>query len=108
MSSAEDFFGGEVDQKTDPRGFELDQSEDTNSVMEEYTGLAMMRAELRGRLKEIDKDIEDCEKRLRIRMNGRQAVRTLSGWTMAWVHKHRVGYTMPAKEWEAFEIRSPF
>jgi hypothetical protein len=105
--SNEDWFG-EVDETTDDRGFHLDESEDTTRELENWIGLKTIQKDLESRLKEITKDLEACSGRLQSRMGEHRDVRASNGWMMRWVHKSRKGYTVAAKEWDAFEIRSPF
>jgi hypothetical protein len=106
MSTDEDWLG--VAEDTDATGFELDRSEDLEEAMQEYELFAIAKKSLEIQLKEVQKNLDDCIDRLKQKVGDRKKVKAANGWTCAWVHKQRKGYNVAAKEWEAFEIRSPF
>ncbi len=105
-TEAEEFFG--IEEPTDCTGFELDPSEDLEENVREYEDLLVSKKLLEIQLKELSKNLDDCTSRLRAKVGDRKKVRAMNGWTMAWVHKARKGYTVQDKEWDAFEVRSPF
>jgi hypothetical protein len=106
MSTDEDWLG--VAEDTDATGFELDNSEELEQNMQEYELFLVAKKSLEIQLAEIQKNLDDCVRRLQVKVGDRKRVRAIGGWTAAWVPKKRKGYSVAAKEWEAFEIRSPF
>jgi hypothetical protein len=105
-TSAEDWFGTE--ENTDAAGFEIDPNPELEASMKEYESLLIRKKLLEIQLRLLTTELDACVDRLKHHMNGRKAIRAANGWTAAWVHRRRKAYVVAEKEWDAFEIRSPF
>ncbi len=58
--------------------------------------------------KEIKPRLDAMAKKIQARMGEHKAVRTVFGYTVAWVPFKRKGYTVAAAEGERWQLRSPF
>jgi hypothetical protein len=84
-----------------------DEDADTANLVDDYLSLNAKKKLHESAIKDIQRELDDVVQRLQNRMDGHKHVRTLWGHTLSWVYKKRKEYTVAAKEWEAFEIRSP-
>jgi|SRR6516162_4653142 len=85
-----------------------DEREELADACAAYWQIEARKKLLEQEIRSIEADLKTRAGQLQRCMGDHHRVMAPGGWTMRWVHKKRAAYTVAAREWEQWQLRSPY